>query len=146
MPTASKFVASILFAALAWFVSDLYVPQLPEGTQVGLMGPVNALFGFIFGWRVMGKGVGHGMRTALGYGLTTALLITFWSIVFWSAYRMIVLSTRGRYDGPGDASAGFFSFIGEFGVLLVKPDIILSIFVGAFAFGWLSEHVARRYS
>jgi hypothetical protein len=146
MPTASKIISALLMAFLAYFVSDLYKPQLPEGTQVGLMSPINALFGFVMGWRLIGRGAGKGMRVAISYGFTAVAATLFWAILFWSAYRMTVLSTRGRYSGPSEATQDFFSMAGEYVLLLNKPDIYGSLIVGAIFVGWLAENVARRYS
>ena len=146
MPTATKIISALLLAFLAYFVSDLYKPQLPEGTQVGLMSPINALFGFVMGWRLVGKGAGKGMRPSIGYAITAVVATLFWVILFWSAYRMTVLSTRGRYGGPSEATQDFFTMAGEYALLLNKPDIYGSLIVGAIFIGWLAEHVARRYA
>ncbi len=145
MPTAPKLIAAVLFAALAWFVSDLVKPLLPEGTQVGLLSPINALIGVVLGWRLMGNGTGKGMRTALGYGLTTTAMILFWAVLLWSAYLMVIRSTRLRYDGPVEAIQDMFALMVEYVTTMATPDVIGSMVVGSLIFGWLTEMVARRF-
>lgn len=146
MPTAPKLVAAVLFAVLAWFVSDLYKPLLPEGTQVGLLSPVNAVFGMLMGWQVMGRRAGDTMRAAFGYGLTTAAVIVFWALLFWSGYVMVRRSTRLYYDGPMEALTDMFGLMVEYARLGATPEVIGSLVVGALVFGWLTEQVARRFS
>lgn len=146
MPTAPKLIAAALFAALAWFVSDLVKPLLPEGTQVGLLSPVNAAFGAFFGWRIMGRRAGVSMRGSLGLGLTTGVAIVFWSLLFWCAYLMVVRSTRLRYDGPMEALQDMIALMLENGVLIATPAIVGSLVIGGLVFGWLTEQVARRAS
>lgn len=146
MPTASKFFSALLFAALAWFIADLYKPQLPEGTQTGLLSPVSALFGLVLGWRLMGRNAGRGLVPAVGYAITTSVAIMVWSLVFWAAYRMTIRSVRMFYDGPGTALKDFFALVAEYGLLLGKPDIAISVIVGSIFIGWLVEEVARRFS
>lgn len=145
MPTASKLVGAVLFAALAWFISDLAKPLLVEGTRVGLLSPVNAAFGGILGWRLMGRGTGQGMRTALGYGLTTALMTAFWALLFWSAYVMVVRSTRLYYNGPTEAVQDMFALFYDYASTVATGEVIGSLLIGAMIFGWLTEMVSRRF-
>ena len=146
MPTAPKLIAAVLFAALAWFVSDLFKPELPEGSRLGLLSPVNAIIGFLMGWRISGARAGTSMKAALGYGITTAVAIVFWCLFIWSAYLMVVQSTRMRYDGPVAALQDMALKMVEYGEMLLRGDIIGSLLVGALVFGWITEQVARRYS
>lgn len=145
MPTAPKLIAGILFAALAWFVTDLFKPQLPAGTQMGWLSPVNAGVGFLMGWRIVGARAGGTLKAALGYALTTAAAIVFWCLFIWAAYLMVVQSTRMRYQGPIDALQDMGMMMVQYGQLLARPDILGSLLVGALVFGWITEEVARRY-
>jgi len=146
MPTAPKLMAAILFAALTWFVSDLVKPSLPDGTQMGLLSPINTVIGAFFGWRVMGARAGHSVKASLGYGLTTVAIIVFWCLLVWSAYLMTIQSTRLRYDGPIEALQDMFAMMVQFGQTILTAEIVGSLVVGALVFGWLTEQVARRYS
>jgi hypothetical protein len=146
MPTAPKLIAALLFAALAYFVSDLVKPLLPDGTQVGLLSQVNALVGAFFGWRIMGMRAGNSMQASLGYGLTTAFAITFWSLLIWCGYLMVIQSTRLRYSGPLEAIQGMFEMMWSYALAMATAPVLGSLILGALVFGWLTEQVARRYS
>lgn len=146
MPTASKLVAAIAFAALAWFISDLVKPLLPEGTQVGLLSPVNALFGLIMGWRIMGRNAGHGLFASLGYGLTTIVATVFWCLLAWAGYEMVIRSTRLRYDGPVQALQDMVGLMLEYGQLASTTTILGAALAGTLFCAWLTELSARRWS
>ena len=146
MPTAGKLIAAIAFAALAYFVTDLIKPLLPEGSRVGLFSEGNALIGLLVGWRFMGKGAGKTYRQSLGYGLTSLALIIFWCLMLWSGYEMLRRSTRLYYDGPVEALQDMaFQFL-EYGKLAMVQDVVLPAIVGAIFCAWLTEYFARRWS
>ena len=146
MPTAPKLIAALLFGALAFFISDLVKPQLPEGTQLGLFGPINAAVGALMGWRISGARAGFSMRASLGYGLTTTAITVFWCLFIWAGYIMVEASMRLRYDGPMDALQDMGVMMVEYARTLATPSILGSLFVGSLFFGWLTEQVARRYT
>ncbi len=81
MPTAAKLVAAILFAALAFTAAEVYKIALPDRTVWGVFSPVCAVIGAFCGWFVMGRLVGHGYLSAMGYGLRTTVTFVFWA--FW---------------------------------------------------------------
>jgi hypothetical protein len=145
MPTAPKLIAALLFGALAFFVSDLVKPLLPEGTQFGWFSPFNAAMGALMGWRISGARAGLSMSASLGYGLTTAAITVFWCLFFWSGYLMVNASMRLRYNGPMDALRDMGAMMIEFAGTMATVPILGSLVVGALFFGWLTEQVARRY-
>ena len=146
MPTAPKLIAALLFAALAFFVSELVKPLLPEGTQFGIFSPFNAAVGAVMGWRISGARAGLSMRASLGYGITTAAITVFWCLFIWSGYLMVDASTRLRYSGPMEALQDMGSMMIEFAQTMATGPVLGSLLVGAVVFGWLTEHVARRYT
>ena len=146
MPTAPKLIAALLFAALAFFVSDLIKPLLPEGTQFGWFSPLNAAVGAIMGWRILGTRAGLSMQASLGYGLTTAVIMVFWCLFIWSGYLMVDASTRLRYSGPMAALQDMGAMMIEFARTMATAPVLGSLAVGALFFGWLTEHVARRFT
>ena len=146
MPTGGKLIAAIAFAALAYWITDLVKPLLPEGSRVGLFSPVNAFFGLLMGWRIMGKGAGKTYRQSFGYGLTTLAATAFWSILFWSAYEMIKRSTRLYYDGPTEALQEMAQLFLDYGKLAAVSQVIWPAILGALFMSWLTEFFARRWS
>ncbi len=146
MPTAAKLIGAIVFAALAWFVSDLIKPLLPEGSQVGLLSPINALFGLLMGWRVMGRGAGRGYVPSMGFGLTTLAAIVFWSLLLWGGYEMTRRATRLYYDGPMEALQDMAIIMGDYAMIALDPQVIGAALVGAILCASLTEFFARRWS
>ena len=145
MPTAPKLIAALLFGALAFFVSDLVKPLLPEGTQFGLFSLVNTLVGVLMGWRISGARAGLSIQTSLGFGLTTGVVTVFWCLFIWSGYVMIQASMRMRYDGPLQALQDMGVLMIEYAQTIATVPILGSILVGSLFFGWLTEQVSRRY-
>ena len=146
MPTAAKLIGAIAFAVLAYFVSDLVKPLLPEGTQYGLLSPINAVFGFLMGWRIVGRAAGRGYVAAMGYALTTLAAIVFWCLLLWGSYEMLRRATRLRYDGPVEALQDMAFLMSEYAVLAATSQIVITAIVGAMLCGWLTEFFSRRWS
>ena len=147
MPTAAKLIGAILFAALAWYVSlevKLLMPD--EGRGATLLAPMNALIGVAMGWRIMGQRAGAGFVPAIGFGLTTVFAITFWAILLWSGYTMIIRATRGRYTGPGDALEGMGDLMLEYARLIVDPTAVGPAVIGALICALITEYFSHRWS
>lgn len=148
MPTAGKLIAAITFAALAYFISDLVKPLLEdtEGSRVGNLSPVNAFIGLLMGWTILGRGAGKTYRQAFGYGLTTLAATTFWILVFWSGYKMVLRSMDLRYDGPMEALQQMAQLAIDYAKLISAQEIVIPAVVGALFISWLTEFFARRWS
>lgn len=148
MPTAGKLIGAIVFAALAYFVSDLIKPLLldTEGSRTGWLSPVNALVGAAMGWTIMGKGAGKTYRQSYGYGLTTLAAIVFWCLVVWSGYKMILRSMAMRYDGAVHALQGMAELFLEYARMVAVNEVVIPAIVGALFVSWLTEFFARRWS
>lgn len=146
MPTGGKLVGAFVFAALAWYASDLVIPLLPDGTPTGMFAPLNAIIGLLMGWRIMGKGAGVTYRQALGYGMTTVAATLFWVVLLWSAREMYRRSVRLYYDGPMEALQEMFQFMVEYLHLIGTEQIVLTLIAGGILGGLLTEFFARRWS
>ncbi|SLN42055.1 hypothetical protein AQS8620_01663 [Aquimixticola soesokkakensis] len=146
MPTASKLVAALWFAGLAWFSSQLVKPYMPEGTGFGWFCEVCAGIGFLIGWVFLGKRAGDTMRAALGYGLTASLLTTAWALFLFSGREMILRALARRYDGPMEAIIATFELVKDYAIVMAKPDVLGALIVGGLIGGWLVERTARSWS
>lgn len=146
MPTAAKLVSSIWFALLAWFAAELVKNHLPDGTQVGFMSYISGGFGLLTGWIFMGKRAGDTMRTAYGYGLSSSIILAFWSVFYFAFETMIHRSMSHRYHGPGDALVSMVGLMGEYGLYLIKPDVLTILIVGGFFGGWITEKAVRKWA
>lgn len=146
MPTGGKLIAAVCFAALAFFISGLIIPFLPEGTPVGKFGPINALIGLIMGWVVMGKGAGKKLSQSFGYGLTTLAATVFWCLVVWAGWAMLQNSLRLRYDGPMDALKDMAQLAIDYAKLIAVQAVVIPAVVGALFMAWVTDFFARRWS
>jgi len=147
MPTAAKLIAAILFAALAWFVTEQVKLVLPgEGRGATLLSPLNALLGGIMGWRVMGLRAGGGFTPAVGFGLTTVFATFFWSLLLWSGYEMISRAYAKRYRDPIDAVEAMGQLMLDYAILVVTPGIVGAAVIGSFICAMIVEYFSRRWS
>ncbi len=146
MPTASRLVASVCLAVLAFFVSGQIIDHTPDERDFGYFTPANIAIGFICGWVVMGKRAGRGITPAINNGLTGAASMVFWGLFSQGTYEMFRLAMRHRYDGPFEAVLAIFkigiNYAYEF---LLHPQIIWTLLIGAVLSGLLTEMASRRW-
>lgn len=145
MPTAAKLVSAILFGLLGLFVAQLYAQGITTGARTTWLREVATAISMICGWRVMGVLVGKGMSAAIGSGIRTALTAVFFTLLAFAIYEMIVISTKGRYDGPMDAVLAVFEIFVDLGWGLLTPEIIVTVLGGAALAGTAAEAADRRW-
>jgi len=146
MPTGGKLVGAFVFAMLAYFISDLCKPLLPEGTNVSMLSEANAFIGLIMGWRIMGRGAGETYRQAFGYGLTTLGATVFWCLTMWAGHEMLKRAIRKYYDGPTHALQEMAELFMEYGRLIAVTEVVVPALIGALFLAWVTEFFARRWS
>ena len=143
MPTASKLVAALLMAALAWYVATLIVPYLPEQTKVDLFHPTAAFYGLLVGWLFLGPKAGRGVVNAMGFGLTASVVFLLVASFWFAGYEMIIRSLRRTYEGPIEALEGMFEIAVSNLVYVNHIEIIAVLIVGGFVIGILTELTSR---
>ena len=145
MPSAIRLAGLVFFAILAWSVSEMTKPLLPEGTNFGRMSEYIAAIGGIMGWVLVTPRMGERMNSSISAGLTAAIATTFWSLLMVSVYAMLKQSLRMAYDGPVEAVVGVFQLMFEFGQLIATPAIIGTILIGGIVGGIFARAVAKRW-
>lgn len=128
MPTASRLVIALAMAAVAYMASEYYKPLLPEGTKVGLLSEINAVFGLLAGWLSGGRHAGQGGIVPTGIRVTAVML--FYILLGHSLWQMMKLSMRNSYDGPMDAVVGIFDLAFGYGQLIVTSPVVMGILLG----------------
>lgn len=145
MPTAAKLVAAFAFAAVAFFAAEMFKVAMPEGNAFGRFSYICAGLGVLCGWFVMGKLAGGGYRAAMGYGVRTSVTITFWALLLFSGYEMIIRSTKLRYDGPMEALTAVVDLMLERGRWMATPEVLGTLFVGGILAGLLVEWAGKQW-
>ena len=145
MPTAAKLAASVAFALIALLIAQLYIPQLPKGTQLGYFRPITAAIGAAVGWFVMGPLAGRGYRAAAESGIRTSVTVVFWALLGFSIYIMVDRSMKMMYDGPMEAVLGVFQLMFEYGKKMLVPSVIGAVIIGGMLGGQFTEWTGRRW-
>ncbi|THD82405.1 TrgA family protein [Aliigemmobacter aestuarii] len=145
MPTAAKLVSAVMFAAIAWLAAEALKPGLPEGMSPGFLSEVMVGIGLLSGWLVMGRLVGSGYGPAISSGVQTAATFTFFGVLGFAFYEMILRSTKLRYDGPFEAIQGMMELMWEYAGLLVRMEVLVILVVGSVIAGVVAEWVGRRW-
>ena len=146
MPTASRLVAALAFAALCYLASDLFVRLLPNGRTDLSFPIINAGIGALCGWLIMGRLVKRGYGKALESGIRTAATALFWALLVWCSAEMIGHSMAMRYDGPTEAVAAVFGLMYDYGLLLVTDwQVMVALLVGGMLAGLLAEWASHRF-
>lgn len=146
MPTGTKLIAALAFAAVAYVAAQQVRGQMPEGTDMGLFSEMMAVIGAFCGWIVMGKRAGEGLTFSLSAGLLTSVSIVFWGLLIFSTRQMLIFSTKRRYDGPTEAVVDTFRIAIEYASTIAIPGIIITLLIGGVLGGWAAEWASRRYS
>lgn len=145
MPTAARLVGALCLCALAWILSQLIRPLMPEGTDFGAFDCVNAVIGLVVGWVVMGPRAGRGTVPAINNGVTGTAVLILWGLAAHSAYEMFRLAMRNRYDGVMEALTAIFLIASEFGLMIATLPVLGTAVVGAVIAGLLTEYAARTW-
>ena len=145
MPTAARLVAAICLAIVAFVVSRMVMPLMPESTDFGYFIPVNIVLGMLVGWFAMGKRAGRGTTAAINNGLTGVFLLMLWGIGVQATNEMVRLAMRNRYDGPLEALTAIFEIGAEYALIIATVPIGVVLLIGAVVSGLLTEFAGNRW-
>ena len=145
MTTASKLVAAFGMAAVAYWVTGVAIPYLPETFYPrGVFGP-NIFMGWVLGWTIMGRDIKPGWAGRINVTATTASLL-YVTCVYIHAFRlMIKYARRVRYSDGTEAVADTFSLAFEIGFAVATPEVLLSLFGGTLFVAVFVQIAARRW-
>ena len=143
MPTFARLVAAVLFAALAWWTSELIKPLMPDEKPMGRFSELNAVIGLVVGWRVLGSRAGNGYNAAIGISLTAIAALVFWGLLLNSTIVMVQLSLRICYDGAVEAVVGVVDLMAVHGQIMLDGTVIGTLVIGGLVAGMISEWASR---
>jgi len=146
MPSAARLMGAVCMAVLAFVLSGMVMPLMPESTDFGYFVPLNILLGLVIGWTVMGSRVGGDTTAAsINNGIAGAFVLLLWGIGLQACYEMFRLAMRNRYDDPFEALVAVFQIAAEYGLMIATVPIAIAIVVGAVISGLLTEFAHRRW-
>ena len=145
MPNAARLVAALSLALIAFIVSGLVMPLMPEGMDFGYFTWVNVGLGVLCGWIIMGKRAGRGITPAINNGVTGVLSLLFWRLFVQGAYEMFRQAMRNRFDGPFEALGAIFTIGFDYGLTIMVPSIIWTLLVGGVLAGLATEYAWRQW-
>lgn len=145
MPNAARLVAALSLALIAFIVSGLVMPLMPEGLDFGYFTWVNVGLGILCGWVIMGKRAGRGTTSAINNGITGVLSLLFWGLFVQGAYEMFRQAMRNRFDGPFEALGAIFKIGFDYGLTIMVPSIIWTLLVGGVLAGLATEYAWRQW-
>lgn len=145
MPTAAKLMSAIVLALLAMIVSEQFKPLKPEGTDFGIFTYVNGAIGAIVGWRFIGAKAGNGTVHSINAGLTGMLVLILVTLFVHAFWIMQANSFKLRYSTTTQAIQDMFNIMTENGLLLMQPNILITLVGGALFCGLISEATSRRW-
>lgn len=145
MPTAARLISSLCLAGLAFVVSGLIPPLMPEGTDMGYFTFVNMAVGIVVGWAVMGPRAGHGVVPGINNGLTGMAVMVLVALFIQGAVEMFRLANRLVYDDPFEALASIFTIALEYFFVMAVPNVLFTLVVGGVLAGLAVENAWRRW-
>lgn len=145
MPDAARLTAAASLVLIAFIVSGQIIPLMPEGTDFGIFTPLNMFLGAVCGWVVMGKRAGRGITAAINNGITGVVALLFWGLFVQGCYEMFRLAMRNRFDGPFEALVAIFEEGIKYASVLLVPNILITLLVGAILAGLATEYAWRTW-
>ena len=131
-------------AAVGYLSSEMVVLQtLEEGVRVGWFQEYNALLGFFFGWRLLGRMVGEAISISMMNGLFVGGLLMALALVSQGFYTMITESLDLSYDSPEKALNGMLNFTASYAAQIFD-SVVLGFHFGLSVMAGLIGHFTAR--
>ena len=145
MPTAARLVSAVCLMIVAYILSLMVMPLMPESTNFGYFIPVNLCLGLAIGWTVMGSRVGRGTTAAINNGFTGIVVLLLWGLTVQSINEMVRLAMKNRYDGPFEAIVAVFYIGIDWALVIATVPIGIVCVVSAVIIGLLAEAAGKRW-
>ncbi|MDA8746940.1 TrgA family protein [Litoreibacter sp.] len=145
MPTAARMITALIFAGLAFYTSGVAKTLLPEGTPTGVFTPWAMFLAACSAWRVIGRLIGRGYKTAINTGVYAIGVAMFFVTALFSISEMIKRSMRLQYDGPMEAVVNMFGIALEYGVMFLDPRIGGTLLIGGILSGIIAEWAENKW-
>lgn len=146
MPTAAKLICALAMAAVGYISSEIVVLQtMEEGVRIGWFQEYNALLGFFFGWRGLGRMVGEKLVVSMMNGLFIGGMLLVLALFSQGFYTMITESLGLAYDSPEQALNGMLNFTAGYAVQIFDHVVLGFHFGLSILAGLVGHFTARRW-
>ena len=145
MPDAARLVAALSLALIAFIVSGLIMPLMPEGTNFGWFTYVNIVLGILCGWIVMGRRAGRGTTAAINNGLTGVAALVFWGLFVQGGCDNVRAGNLRREGVPLEAFSAIFEIVLYMRESIFVPTVVLTLLAGAVLAGLATEYAWRTW-
>lgn len=139
MPTLTKLLSLLLFAAFAFLAAQRYVLLFDEPQTIRTApGPWMAAIGGFVGWTFVGGRIGPGLLQAVWIGVQGVAVTIFWGLVAFGIGQVVARSYARHYDGVTDALVGWFEIaIEHLGRVTGSTDFMVFLGIGGAVCGLL---------
>lgn len=144
-PTAARLVAALLMVALAYVVSEMIKPLMPEGMDFGKFTYVNMGLGALVGWKLIGDRVGRGTVPGINNGVTGAAVLMILGLILHGSVEMFRMAHRHVYRDPFEALADIFVIALKYFFIMAVPNVLATLAIGGAIVGLLVEFTAKRW-
>ncbi|MEM9552142.1 MAG: TrgA family protein [Pseudomonadota bacterium] len=145
MPNASRLIAAVSLAVLAFIASGMVMPLMPDGIDFGYFTYINMALGLACGWIIMGSRAGRGVTAAINNGITGTAALVFWALFVQGCYEMFRKAMQNWYDGPFEAIIAVFQIMFDYALIVFVPSVILTLVIGGVISGLATEQASRRW-
>lgn len=147
MPTASKLVAAIVCAIVAFLAAGQYAAVMPDGRPAGLLPEVSAIVGFLSGWFVLGNFLTRprARLEAVGTGIRTSVTMAFILLIGFSTWEMLLRAIDGRYKNPLEAVLDIFGRALVLGQPIFTPGVLGMLLLGGLVAGAVAHFASTRW-
>lgn len=145
LPTAAKLFAGIGLALTGFFTASAILPYLPAGTKDQGFGLMSMSFGWLIGWRVIGRVPQARLAGAVRVGLRASLWLALTVLLYLGTLQMMARMLRGRYRAVSEALTDILGQGVALGGAVVQLDVIATLFLGGVLSAILCAWAARRW-
>lgn len=145
MPTAARLMGAVCLAFLAYVLSRMIMPLMPDGTDFGYFVVTNVALGIVAGWVVMGSRAGGNIGTGISNGLTGAFVLVLWGLAAQAVLEMLHRSLQRRYDGLGEAFIAVLTLGAEYFLVMASVPIAITLVVGGALSGLLTNYAKSKW-
>ncbi|WP_163850559.1 TrgA family protein [Pseudooceanicola aestuarii] len=147
MFTAPKLLAGVCLAALGYLVSLQVIEVWPEQRNFGNFALINAGFGFLVGWRLVGRQVRADttLSDMISHAITAPIVLVALALFLQVGNEVLDRALARQYDGPVEAIYAMIPLGFDFLTKMAYPHIAATLFGGGLVAVLVTRFAATRW-